>query len=65
MSDPLPPNAFAGLERCTNAELVKRLGDQRGYYPVLNEALTRLELTPEYRRVDTQHVSCTTSGGVK
>jgi hypothetical protein len=63
-TQPLPPDAFAGLEHCTNAELVKRLGDQRSYYPVLNEALTRLELTPEYRRVNPQHVSCT-SGGVK
>lgn len=38
----------------TNAELTARLSEQRGYYPALNEALTRLELTPEYRRRKTE-----------
>jgi hypothetical protein len=43
-------SANLDTDTMTNAELVKRLGDQRGYSPVLNEALTRLEHRPEYRR---------------
>jgi hypothetical protein len=49
----------------TNAELASRVGhSERGYYPLMHEIFLRLEASPDYRRVNPQHVSCT-SGGVK
>jgi hypothetical protein len=57
-------SANLDTDTMTNAELTSRLGHERGYYPLLHEALLRLEATPDYKRADSRHVSCT-SGGVK